>query len=203
MSQKIIAVTGTIGTGKSTAAGMLKSLGGKNVLLLDADRIAKKFLKRGGESAGMIAQLFPDAVDKSGKIDTRKLADAVFSSKTKLSMLNSLIHPFVIRAIKQKLEKFREKFVVLDIPLVIEADMLGIVDKLIIVNADKSAVIKRSKFSRKEIERRSSNQMPFEEKKKHAIKKLGDKNVFVVDNSSGLKKTREQVKSIWNAIAMS
>ena len=45
MARKIIGVTGTIGTGKSTAAKMLKSMGGKNVLVLDADRIAKKFLK--------------------------------------------------------------------------------------------------------------------------------------------------------------
>ncbi|MBI4171096.1 MAG: dephospho-CoA kinase, partial [Candidatus Aenigmarchaeota archaeon] len=148
----------------------------------------------------MIAQFFPDAVDKKGNIKTKALADAVFNSKTKLSVLNSLVHPFVIRAIKQRLKKFKEKVVVLDAPLLIEADMLGIVDFLIIMNASKSAIVKRSKFTKKEIEHRSAHQMPFEEKKEHAIKKLGDKNVFVVDNSGDIKKTKEQLKAIWERI---
>ncbi len=200
MAQKIIGVTGTIGTGKTTAARVLKSFGGKGVLVLDADKIARKFLKKGSDSAKMAAQMFPDAVDSQGNIDAKKLADVVFSSKPKLGMLNSLVHPFVIRAVRQKLEKFHERIIVLDVPLLVEAGMLDIVDALIIAGADKKTVIKRSKFPKKEIERRSRHQMPPEEKLKIAKKKLGAARVFVINNARSRQNTREQVRAVWKAI---
>ena len=202
MVQKVIGVTGTIGTGKSTVSRMLKSFGKKGVLVLDADKIAKKFLKKGSDSSKMLAQMFPDVVDKKGFIDSKKLADVVFESKSKLSMLNGLIHPFVIRSVKQKLEKLKEKFVVLDVPLLIEADMLGIVDVLIIVNAEKTAVIKRSKFPKKELEKRLSHQMSFEKKKEEAVKKLGKDKVFIINNSLDIRKTKDQLKSVWQKISL-
>ncbi len=201
MARKTIGITGTMGTGKSTVARIIKSLGGKQVLLLDADRITRKFLKRGSDASKMVVQFFPDAMDEKGNIDRKKLADAVFSSKGKLGMLNSLIHPFVVRAVRQRLEKVREDFVVLDVPLLVEADMLGMVDALVIVDAEKSVVIRRSRFSRKEIERREASQMPLAQKKKLAVKKLGEKNVFVIDNSRSRGRTKECVKEIWKTIS--
>ncbi|GEM_PF-5025891 len=200
MAQKIIGVTGAIGTGKTAAARMLKSFGGKSVLVLDADKIARKFLKKGSESSRAVAQFFPEAMGKKGDIDPKKLANVVFENKGKLSMLNSLVHPFVIRAIRQRLDKFSEHVIVLDVPLLVEADMLDIVDFLVIVDADKKAVVKRSKFSRKDIERRSAHQLPFEEKKNIAQKKLGNGKVFVINNSYSRQKTREQISAVWKAI---
>lgn len=200
MARKIIGVTGTIGTGKSTAAKMLKSMGGKNVLVLDADRIAKKFLKKGSDSAKMVVQFFPDAVDARGDIDSKKLADAVFEKKSRLSMLNALVHPFVARAIRQRLEKFPEHIVILDVPLLVEADMLGIVDFLVVIDADKKSVIKRSKFPEKEISRRLASQLPFGEKMKISGKKLGAARVFAVDNSASRARTKEQLKFVWASI---
>lgn len=199
MARKIIGVTGGMGTGKSTVARMFRQAAG-DAVIFDADKMARRFLKKGSDSAKMVAQFFPGAVDKKGSIDTKKLADAVFRSQPKLSLLNRLIHPLVVKAARQKLGAVKAKYVILDVPLLVEADMLGIVDAAIIVDAEKKAVTKRSKFQKKEIERRSAHQTPFEKKKEEAVKKLGQQNVFVVDNSGSRKQTKEQVKEIWERL---
>jgi dephospho-CoA kinase len=159
MEKVVLGITGSMGAGKSTVAKIMKSFAGKNSLVLDADKIAKKFLKYGSDSSKIVAAMFPEVLDNKENIDNKKLANAVFNGNG-LQKLSSLIHPFVIRAIKQKMEKFKKNVIILDVPLLIEADMLDIVHKLIIVKAKKSAIIKRSKFEKKDLERRTAKQMP-------------------------------------------
>ncbi len=198
MKKTIIGITGAMGCGKSTVAKILwKSAG--SAIILDADKIAKKFLRPGSRTANEIAKFFPDAVT-GGKISTEKLAEDVFSSKKKLSYLNSLLHPLVERAIRQKLEKSREKVIILDVPLLLETGMQGIADVVIIVNAKKSAIVKRSKFRKYDINRRTSMQMSFAKKKLLAIKSLGEQNVFVIDNSDSIDRTKKDVMIAWNTI---
>jgi dephospho-CoA kinase len=198
--KKIIGVTGTIGTGKSTVARMLKFLGRNDAVVLDADKIAHAFLKKNSDAAKIVASFFPEALDEHGLIIRDRLADCVFRNSKKLGMLNSIIHPFVIRAIRQKLEKLDKKFVITDVPMLIEANMLPVVDVLVLVNADKSQVIKRSRFSEKDLSRRLRKQMPFAGRKRQAIKTLGKDRVFIVNNSGDLKTTKKEVEKAWEKI---
>ena len=195
MKKMVIGITGGMGTGKSTVAGMMKSLA-KNSIVLDADKIAERFLKRGSSSFVLVCELFPEAVDHKGDINRKKLADAVFSDDSRLKSLNRLIHPLVVRAVKKKLEGINRNVIVLDVPLLIEADMLGVVDKLVVV-ADKKAIAKRSRFPKKEIERRTKKQMTFRKKLSVARKVLGKNNVFIIDNSLDTRNTKRQVSEIW------
>jgi len=196
--QKIIGITGSMGSGKSTIARMMKSLE-PHAAVLDADEIAKKFLKK-PDLARLIGGLFPEAQDSRGRVNPQKLADAVFSNNAKLKTLNSLMHPFVVRAIRAQISKLDEKYVILDVPLLVEAGMLDALDFLVIVDAKKGSIITRSKFSKKDLERRTKKQMPFAKKKSLAIKTLGKGRVIVIDNSGTRNATKEKVRTAWKLI---
>jgi dephospho-CoA kinase len=119
-SVKVIGLTGGFGTGKSYAAGVFKSMGAR---VIDADKLAHDALKKSSGTYRKIKAAFGQyALDKSGNIDRKKLARAVFSDEKLLKKLNAIIHPGVIRAIKANIRNSQKnEVVVLDAPLLIEA----------------------------------------------------------------------------------
>jgi dephospho-CoA kinase len=132
---------------------------------------------------------------KNGEIDRKKLADIVFSDKNKLERLNKITHPCIIKEIKNRVSSSNEEFIVLDVPLLIEADMLKMVDKLIVVKADRRVVMKRlsKRYSKGEILKRIKSQLSLNGKVKVAD--------YVIDNSKSLKDTKKQINEIWKKIA--
>jgi dephospho-CoA kinase len=167
----IIGLTGGFGTGKSTVARMFAKLGAK---ILDADRIVHSFI---GFSA------------------RKDLAKIVFRRRAYLDLLCKVIHPLVIRKIKEEIKRMdpKKSIIVIDAPLLIEAGLHRIVDKLVVVKTKKETQIKRSikrtGLKKSEILRRIRLQIPLKKKIK-----LAD---FVIDNDGPLSTTREQAIDIW------
>jgi dephospho-CoA kinase len=199
MDKVVIGITGVMGSGKSSAAAILKKSIGKQAIVLDADKIAQRFLKKGSNEAKMIADFFPQSVTK-GNIDPKKLADIVFENNDKLSFLNSLVHPFVLRAIRQKIGDLNEKVIIIDVPLLIEAKMTSICNFIVIIEASEKEIAKRSKFTKKELRRRSALQMTSHEKTENAIKSIGKENVFIVNNSQSKGELKKEMNLIWQQI---
>ena len=129
-------------------------------------------------------------------LDRNKIKKIVFNDYKKLKKLNNITHPIIIKEIKKiinKIEKNNKNAkIVLDVPLLIEAKMQSMVDKIIVVKCDEKNQIKRllkkGKHTRKEIENIINSQMPQNEKIKYAD--------FVVDNSDALEKTNNQIEAI-------
>jgi dephospho-CoA kinase len=189
---RIIGLTGGFGTGKTFAASIFGHLGAR---VIDADKIAHKAIAKGGSAYKRIVAGFgKDVLDRRGNIDRAKLAKIVFAKKSELKKLNAIVHPEAIRSIKDSIKRSgRNDIVVIDAPLLIEAGLAGIVDKLVVVTATKKNQIERCskklKIGREEILKRISNQMPMKKKKA-----LAD---FVVDNDGTRSETREQVSKVW------
>jgi len=97
---KLIAITGSIGCGKSTLANLLRKLG---YLVYDVD-IWTRCLYKNEKFNNLILHSFAE-VSKNGKVDKRLLRNIVFNDVNKLRMLENLIHPFL----KQKLKKIIRK----------------------------------------------------------------------------------------------
>ena len=93
----VVGLTGPIGAGKSTVAGMLRELGAK---VLDADAIARDELLRGtvGYSA-VIGRFGTEVLGPDKEVDRRKLAEKVFSDPGELEALERILHPRVIARI--------------------------------------------------------------------------------------------------------
>jgi len=192
----VLGITGTFASGKSTCAKMFKRPG---VSLIDADKINHILINSKGVVYKKIVSVFGQEVLKKNKhIDHKKLGKIVFSNKQKLKKLVQITHPYIIRQMKQEISKFKKaaKIIILDAPLLIEAGLLNIVDKLVVVKTSKSKRIARCKrkgqFSAREASRRVKAQLPLN-------KKIGLAD-YIIDNNGTLKQTAKQVKQIWQDI---
>jgi dephospho-CoA kinase len=188
----VIGVTGGMGTGKSFVAAELGSLGAK---VLDADNMAHECLKRGTVTYKKIVKVFGKRIlDGRGSIDRKKLAAVVFDSRKEIQKLNSIIHPDVVRRIKGIISSTRKhEAVVIDAPLLVEAKLTGLVDKLIVVTASRKNQYCRSAhrlgIGKEECERRLKNQMPLSRKMKMAD--------FVIRNNGTKEMCRNRLRRVW------
>jgi len=186
----ILGLTGSFGSGKTSVARMFGYFGAQ---IIDADKLAHRCISPGGSAYKKIINIFGKRIlKKNGIINRGKLASIAFNNKNLLLRLNNIIHPEVIRIIKNKIKLSRSKVIVLDAPLLLEAGLEKIVDKLIVVKITRVKQIKRiqdkTSLSTKDILKRVKYQIPLQRKIR-----LAD---FVIDNSSSLQETKKQVERI-------
>ncbi|MBI3035588.1 dephospho-CoA kinase [Candidatus Woesearchaeota archaeon] len=188
----ILGITGSIGSGKTTAAGIFSR---HHYSVIDADRIGHEILKKNFPIRKRIINEFgKEILDNSKNINRKKLGDIVFNDKKKSRKLNSIMHQAIIKEIKNQIQRIKNQCggnakVVIDAPLLLETKTKNLVDKVIVVNADKRKIFARSKhFSKSEIERILKMQMPLNEKIRHSD--------FVIDNNKDLAHLEKQAEKI-------
>ncbi len=142
LSAFVVGLTGPIGAGKSTVAGMLRAFGAK---VLDADAIARDELLRGTIGYSAVIQRFgTDVLGDDKEVDRRKLAEKVFADPRELEALERILHPRVIARILQARSMLPETDV-----LVVEAiKLLGTplqraCDRLWVVIAPRQTLLSR------------------------------------------------------------
>lgn len=191
---KRVALTGNIGCGKSTVAGMFKKLG---AYVFDADGIIHSFYRKGHPVFEEVVKTFGKKVlDRGGNLDRKELARIVFSNEEKLRKLENITH----KALYDELEKLYRKVpegavVFVEASLFIEKGTHKRFDKTVVVYAPYEVCKRRAMsrgFSEEDFERRWKRQMPIEEKVKYAD--------FVIDNSDGLEETYRQVRAVFERI---
>ncbi len=184
----IIGLTGGIGCGKSEVARILRERGLK---VISADDIVHELLREAWVKA-KLRELFGDCIfDDRGEVNRKSLAGIVFKDDSKLSSLNSLLHPLVRERIKVEIERARKANddLVVEIPLLFEAGGAYDVDLVVVVTASLDVVVERLRKSRgwseEEIRDRMSKQLPLEEKER-----LAD---YVIYNDGDLKELERKV----------
>lgn len=174
MKSRIIGLTGSIATGKSTVSKYLIKKGYK---VVDADKITHELMKKDNINYVEIVKHFGNSIlDKDDEIDRKKLANIVFSDENKLNTLNNLTHPNIFNKINETIEESDEKIIFLDIALLIEFIKNNIwnisLDEIWLVYVNKDIqlerLMKRNNFSEKEAKIRIKAQMDIDEKIKYS-----------------------------------
>lgn len=187
----IVGLTGGIASGKSTVSNFFKKLG---LEVLDADEIVKEVSQK-EDAINRIVKVFgKNILDDNGKIIREKLREEAFENRELLNKLNEIIHPQVIEIfVKKKEETSEDSIVIFDIPLLYEAEMENLCDKIIVVYIKREQqierVIERDKNTRELAEKIIDAQMPLEEKAKRAD--------IVINNNSTLEDLKNQVNVIY------
>jgi len=189
----IIGITGSIGSGKTTAAKLFSRHWYKRI---DADETGHKIIKKNSNAYKKITKEFGiDILDKNKNIDRDRLSNIVFNDKKALEKLNSITHLIIASEIKDQIKKIQKKCgnrakIVIDAPLLLETKTKKLVDKVIVVKTDKKNILKRlnKKYAREKIEKILKVQMPLSQKLEYAD--------FVIDNNGDLRHLEEQVKKI-------
>lgn len=193
-----IGLTGSIACGKSTVANILKELG---AYVIDADEIAHEALKKTEKPYKQILEAFGSSIlDEQGNIDRKKLGKIVLKDKQKLTLLESIIHPYVQQKRKEIeesiLQKDRNAVIIYDVPLLFEKHLENSFDKIIVVYAPKDIQIerlmKRQNLTYDEALNLINLQICIEEKKKKAD--------IVIDNSYSLENTKKQVFEVFKKL---
>lgn len=190
----IVGLTGGIASGKSTVSNLFRKYG---IEIVDADKVAKEVSEK-KENIEKISSIFgKDILDGDGKIIREKLREKAFKNKELLQELNKIIHPQVMEYFKRKKEKNSEdEILIFDIPLLYEAKMEYLCDKIIVVGVDIQKQIRRVVVrdgSSEELAKKIiSNQMPLDEK----IKKAD----IVIMNDGTLDELEEKVMKIYREL---
>ena len=184
-----LAITGSIGMGKSTVARMFERAG---VPVFDADAVVRELQASDPQIIASIGRRFGGTVS-DGVLDREALSRAVLSSPAELDALEAIVHPAVQAARSRFIEENADRSALLfDIPLLFETGGEDAFDKIIVVSApadiQRKRVLARPGMSREKFEAILGRQMPDEEKRRRAD--------FVIDTSVDLSTTERQVGDI-------
>lgn len=188
----VIGITGGISSGKSTISKIIIS---RNYKLIDCDLISKE-LTNIDEVVLEIAEIFGDEVIDGTNINRKKLGELIFNNETKKKQLENIIHPRVVQKVIDEIKSSNEKIIFVDCPLLFEAKLEYLFDKIIVVYVNFETQVKRL-ISRDKID------IDFALKKINAQMRLDDKAKladFVIDNSYSLEETINQLDNIIRSI---
>jgi dephospho-CoA kinase len=184
-----IALTGSIGMGKSSVAKMFERAG---VPVFDADAVVRALQGPGGALVDKIGEIFPGTV-RSGTLDRDCLAQIVLSDRAKLAELEQIVHPAVRDARQAFIDQHPEApALVFEIPLLFETGGETEFDKVVVVSSptdvQRERVLRRTGMTPAKLDAILARQTPDEKKRAAAD--------FVVDTSGDLSTTEAQVRDI-------
>ncbi len=190
-----LALTGSIGMGKSTVAAMFADAG---IPTFDADAVVRQLQGPGGRLVAQIEARFPGTT-REGVVDREALSAAVLSDRDELAALEAIVHPAVHHERTRFIMKHGDAPALLfDIPLLFETGGNEAFDKVIVVSAtpelQRERVLSRPGMTAEKFEQMLARQVPDEEKRAQAD--------FVVDTSGSLDETRAQVRNILSCLGL-
>ena len=115
----IVALTGGIGSGKSTVGSIFAGLG---AVMVDSDQIAREVVERGSEGFNLVIAQFGDGILKNGDINRSALGELVFSNQDKLRKLEAITHPLIRQAFAKIVDESpKDSIIINQIPLLFES----------------------------------------------------------------------------------
>ena len=190
---KKIAICGNIASGKSTVSKYIENKGFK---VLDTDKVSHELLTVNNKK---LYDAFKDFdVFECNEFSRKKVANLIFKDNSKKTELEKILHPQIASKIKNFLKKnSEEKSTFVEIPLLFEAKMENLFDKIIFVYADDKTrlerLIKRNGYTVEEAKTRINSQIPQDEKVK--------KSDYVIYNNSSVKSLEEETEKILSLIS--
>jgi dephospho-CoA kinase len=186
----IVALTGGIGSGKTTTGDIFSELG---AVVIDSDQLARAVLERGTKGFDLVLAKFGDAILRNGELDRSLLATLVFNDSQKRSELESITHPLIRQSFAEIISNLpRESIVINQIPLLFESKGAYKFDHIITISAPEKLRIERLKnrglgFS--DIKKRIEAQATDFERESISNR--------IIRNDKDESHLRDQVESIW------
>jgi dephospho-CoA kinase len=186
----VIGLTGGIGCGKTTVAGIFKELG---AVVIDADWIGRQILDQDQDlQQDMLNAFGHDLINDDGSIDRKTLGNIVFADPEKLEKLNTLIHPYLWSNVSNEIDRARghnHPLIVVDAALIFEAGLEPLFDHIIVIASKLdnriARIQKRDGLSPDNVMNRILRQMD--------LRKKIEKADWVIDNDTTIEHLHQSV----------
>ncbi len=186
-------VTGGMGSGKSTVAGMLQSLGAG---VIDADALSRGVTAVGGAALAQVRQRFgADAIGANGAMDRAFVRQLILRDATAKAALEAIVHPWVRSQMESAQRRFAGPMLVFDVPLLIESSAWrSRLDGVLVVDCSQtlqlSRVAARSGLAPHEAQQLINAQATREQRRAAA-------DVVIFNEGLGLEQLRSEVLRFW------
>jgi len=204
----VVGLTGGISSGKSTVLRIFKNFGCRTI---DADEIAHQLTRSGTKILREIVRKFgKEVLDKNGTLNRKRLAEIIFKDRQKRKSLNAIMHPKIIAEIKRRIKEFQKlvrrtkwgisgrkgNILLVDIPLLFEAKLEYLVDKIVLVYVPQKVQIERlrrdNNLTLEEAKTRIEAQIPLYKKKRYAD--------YIINGNLDSAGLRKQVESVYQEL---
>ena len=136
-----IGLTGGIASGKSTVAELFA---GRGVTVLDTDRIAREVVEPGQPAlAALVQALGSDILSRDGRLDRALLRRRIFADAAARRTVEGILHPAILEALGRQSVVAPGPYQVLVIPLLVEGDYAGLVDRVLVVDCPEELQVER------------------------------------------------------------
>ena len=183
-----IAITGSIGMGKSTVSGFFRT---SDVPVWDADDTVRRLYQPNGAGTAALKSIAPNAITENG-VDRARLSAEISASRGLLDQIESVIHPLVAADRSEFEKNTTNDLVAFDIPLLFETDQAESYDYVVVVSAaamdQRTRVLARPGMTPEKFEMILARQTPDAEKRQRAD--------HVIDTSVPLDDTRKAVERL-------
>lgn len=141
MKPLIVGLTGGIASGKTTVADLFAARG---VPLVDADVVAREVVEPGEEGLSRLAEEFgPDILSPDRRLDRAALRKRIFAAPEARRRVEAMLHPLIRHRMEQRLAGLRGPYLLLVAPLLLEAGLEDLVDRVLVVDAAEEAQVER------------------------------------------------------------
>lgn len=188
----IVGLTGGIGCGKSTVAGLFAK---HDAGIIDTDAIARSLTQTGGVAIAAIRAAFgKDYITDDGALNRAKMRGLIFTDAAAKRQLEKILHPLILEQAKEQLQHLQTKpYIIIVVPLLPESPAFRqLVQRVLVVDCDENAqvarVIGRSRMNEAEVRDIIAQQTPHAERLKIADD--------VIRNDAGLDSLAKQVAEL-------
>ena len=189
----IVALTGGIGSGKSTVGELFQQLG---AVVVDSDQLAREVVERGSLGFEKIVTLFGDEILKNGEINRSLLAEIIFKDPAKRKNLEQITHPLIRKAFAGVVAKSGDQAIVINqIPLLVESKYQYNFDHVITVSTSEDKRIARllaKGYTQEQIQNRMKSQVSDADREKIADS--------IIQNNESENELLPQVEKIWEQL---
>ena len=190
---KKIAITGIIGSGKSTAAGLFKNLG---IPVFVADESAKDLMLNDNQVINQILNYFGDIAYKNGKLNKTYISNRIYNNSNDLKFINSVVHPIVNEMFESWCNTKQSSYIIYESALIFENGSEDIFDKIICIKTPieiiHQRISMRENYSFNNINKIIKNQLSQDEKCK--------KSTYCIFNDS-IENLKRNIINIHNKLA--
>ncbi|HAU4929401.1 dephospho-CoA kinase [Aeromonas hydrophila] len=138
----VVAITGGIGSGKTTVANQFADLG---IEVVDADVIAREVVEPGTPALAAIAAHFgSEVITPDGQLDRRRLRERVFTDPQAKGWLNALLHPLIRTEMQRQCAAARSPYCLLVVPLLVENRLTALANRVLVIDVDEATQIERT-----------------------------------------------------------